>query len=112
MVSLWRESRDRPHKVETFENGSNFTVRWQGQDIPFRTNVVGQHNVLNITSCIIFLLSEGFSAADVQKAASELEMVKRRQEVRGKYRDMVVIDDFAHHPSRHRSYDGCYSRSL
>lgn len=87
-----------PHKVETFENGSNFTVRWQGQDIPFRTNVVGQHNVLNITSCIIFLLSEGFSAADVQKAASELEMVKRRQEVRGKYRDMVVIDDFAHHP--------------
>jgi len=27
-----------------------------------------------------------------------LEMVKRRQEVRGKYHDMVVIDDFAHHP--------------
>ena len=25
-------------------------------------------------------------------------MVKRRQEVRGKYHDMIVIDDFAHHP--------------
>lgn len=25
-------------------------------------------------------------------------MVKRRQEVRGKYKDMIVIDDFAHHP--------------
>jgi UDP-N-acetylmuramate: L-alanyl-gamma-D-glutamyl-meso-diaminopimelate ligase len=25
-------------------------------------------------------------------------MVKRRQEVRGRYRDMIVIDDFAHHP--------------
>jgi UDP-N-acetylmuramate: L-alanyl-gamma-D-glutamyl-meso-diaminopimelate ligase len=60
--------------------------------------VVGQHNVLNIASCVIFLLSEGFKVADVQKAALEIGMVKRRQEVRGKYKDMVVIDDFAHHP--------------
>lgn len=87
-----------PHKIETHENGSSFFVKWKGEEIPFKTNVVGQHNVLNITSCIIFLLSEGFSATEVQKATSELEMVKRRQEVRGKYRDMVVIDDFAHHP--------------
>jgi UDP-N-acetylmuramate: L-alanyl-gamma-D-glutamyl-meso-diaminopimelate ligase len=25
-------------------------------------------------------------------------MVKRRQEVRGKYKEMIVMDDFAHHP--------------
>lgn len=96
---LYGEGADiGPHHVETHENGSNFTVRWKGEDIPFKTNVVGQHNVLNITSCIIFLLSEGFKVSDVQKATAELEMVKRRQEVRGKYRDMIVIDDFAHHP--------------
>jgi UDP-N-acetylmuramate: L-alanyl-gamma-D-glutamyl-meso-diaminopimelate ligase len=27
-----------------------------------------------------------------------MQMVKRRQEVRGKYRGATVIDDFAHHP--------------
>lgn len=87
-----------PHQVKTFENGSTFSVRWKGESISFATNVVGEHNVLNITSCIIYLLSEGFSIPDVQKAVESLEMVKRRQEVRGKYKGMVVIDDFAHHP--------------
>lgn len=87
-----------PHDVETFENGSTFNVKWKGEKIHFKSSVVGQHNVLNLTSCVIFLLSEGFKTSDVQKAALEIGMVKRRQEVRGKYKDMVVIDDFAHHP--------------
>jgi len=87
-----------PHEVKTFENGSTFTVTWNGENIPFKSTVVGQHNVLNLTSCLIFLLSEGFKVSDVQKAADEIGMVKRRQEVRGKYKGMIVIDDFAHHP--------------
>ncbi|MFL5784988.1 MAG: glutamate ligase domain-containing protein, partial [Bacteriovoracaceae bacterium] len=65
---------------------------------PFTSSVVGEHNVLNLTSCLIFLLAEGFEVAKVQKAAREMQMVKRRQEVRGKYKNMTVIDDFAHHP--------------
>lgn len=87
-----------PHDVRTFENGSSFTLNWKGERVSFESSVVGQHNVLNLASCVIFLLSEGFSVSDVQKASLEIGMVKRRQEVRGKYRDMVVIDDFAHHP--------------
>lgn len=87
-----------PHDVKTFENGSEFSIKWKGEMVPFRSSVVGGHNVLNIASCIIFLLAEGFKVSDIQKAALEIGMVKRRQEVRGKYKDMVVIDDFAHHP--------------
>jgi len=87
-----------PFDVKTFENGSTFSVKWKGENIPFKSSVIGQHNVLNLTSCLIFLLSEGFKTSDIQKAAAEMEMVKRRQEVRGKYKGMVVIDDFAHHP--------------
>lgn len=87
-----------PHDVKTFENGSTFSLMWKGERIPFQSSVIGQHNVLNLTSCLIFLLAEGFKVEDVQKAASELEMVKRRQEVRGNYKGMTVIDDFAHHP--------------
>lgn len=87
-----------PHDVKTFENGSSFIVKWNEESIPFTTTVVGQHNVLNLTSCVMFLLSEGFKIPDIQKAISELEMVKRRQEYRGSYKGMAVIDDFAHHP--------------
>lgn len=92
------KSEAGPHNIKTFENGSEFEVKWKGEAIPFKSSVVGGHNVLNITSCILYLLSEGFKVSDVQKAALEIGMVKRRQEVRGKYKDMIVIDDFAHHP--------------
>jgi UDP-N-acetylmuramate: L-alanyl-gamma-D-glutamyl-meso-diaminopimelate ligase len=47
---------------------------------------------------LIYLLAEGFSAEQLKLAAKDIGMVKRRQEVRGKYRDMIVVDDFAHHP--------------
>jgi UDP-N-acetylmuramate: L-alanyl-gamma-D-glutamyl-meso-diaminopimelate ligase len=93
-----KDSKLGPHEVKTHENGSDFKIDWKGEKIPFSSSVVGEHNVLNLTSCIIFLLSEGFEVAKVQKAARDLQMVKRRQEVRGKYKGMTVIDDFAHHP--------------
>ena len=87
-----------PHNVKTFENGSEFEIEWKGEKVPFKSSVVGNHNVLNLASCLIFLLAEGFPVSDVQKAALEIGMVKRRQEFRGKYKNMIVIDDFAHHP--------------
>ena len=87
-----------PFEVETFETGSTFSLKWKGESIPFKSSVIGQHNVLNLTSCLIFLLNEGFKVLDVQNAVANIGMVKRRQEVRGKYKGMVVIDDFAHHP--------------
>lgn len=87
-----------PHNVKTFDNGSTFDLKWKGETVSFKSSVVGQHNVLNLTSCLIFLLSEGFKVEDIQQAATEIGMVKRRQEVRGHYKGMVVIDDFAHHP--------------
>jgi UDP-N-acetylmuramate: L-alanyl-gamma-D-glutamyl-meso-diaminopimelate ligase len=93
-----KDSKTGPHDVKTFENGSEFMVEWRDEKIPFSSTVVGQHNVLNLTSCILYLLAEGFDVAKIQKAAREMGMVKRRQEVRGKYKGMTVIDDFAHHP--------------
>ena len=93
-----KDSEFGPNDIETFENGSTFKVNWKGETISFKSSVVGNHNVLNLASCVMFLLSEGFKVSDIQKATETLEMVKRRQEVRGKYKDMVVIDDFAHHP--------------
>lgn len=93
-----KDSKIGPHDVRTSEHGSEFTVEWKGERIPFSSTVVGQHNVLNLTSCLVFLLSEGFDVARVQEAARSLQMVKRRQEIRGTYKGMTVIDDFAHHP--------------
>src|SRR5690606_8220555 len=51
-----------PHNVKTHENGSEFSLNWNNEEITFKSSVVGQHNVLNIASCVIFLLAEGFKA--------------------------------------------------
>ncbi len=91
-------SKIGPRNIRIGEAGSTFDLDWNGETVSFESSVVGEHNVLNLTSCVVFLLSEGFRVADVQRAARELSMVKRRQEVRGKYHGMIVIDDFAHHP--------------
>jgi UDP-N-acetylmuramate: L-alanyl-gamma-D-glutamyl-meso-diaminopimelate ligase len=87
-----------PFDVKNHEHGSEFTMKWKGETLTFKSSVVGNHNVLNLASCLLFLLNEGFKVDELQRAAATLEMVKRRQEVRGKYKGMTVIDDFAHHP--------------
>ena len=67
-------------------------------EIEFTTNLVGAHNILNLSSVLLFALQEGFAVADLQKAVQNLSLAKRRQEVRGKFQGAVIIDDFAHHP--------------
>lgn len=87
-----------PIGIQVSENGSSFVLNWKNEDFTFTTNVIGKHNVLNISACIILLLKQGFKPEELQNAVASLSMVKRRQEVRGTYHGAIVIDDFAHHP--------------
>lgn len=93
-----KQSEIGPHNVETSSKGSQFVLNFEGENISFKTNIIGLHNIYNITACLSFLLQEGFESEDLKKACANLKMVKRRQEVRGRYKGAVVIDDFAHHP--------------
>lgn len=77
---------------------SFFTVEFENIKYEFSTNVIGHHNILNLTSGVLFALSEGIEAKEIQKSIQDLKMVKRRQEEKGKYHSLTIIDDFAHHP--------------
>ncbi len=87
-----------PKKIKTNEKGSSFSLGFEEEELDFETNVIGVHNILNISACVLFCLSEGFKLREIQKAIKNLTMVKRRQELKGKYKGAYVIDDFAHHP--------------
>jgi UDP-N-acetylmuramate: L-alanyl-gamma-D-glutamyl-meso-diaminopimelate ligase len=65
----------------------------------FRTRMIGRHNLLNALAAMGAAERQGVSSADMQTALESFEGVKRRQEVRGEKRGIVVIDDFAHHPT-------------
>lgn len=65
----------------------------------FETNMIGEFNVRNCLSVIIAADAWGISKEDIQKALDTFKSVKRRMEVRGEIGGVVVIDDFAHHPT-------------
>ncbi len=65
----------------------------------FRTRMIGRHNGLNALAAVAVADHIGISAAAVADALERFEGVKRRQEIRGEKRGIVVMDDFAHHPT-------------
>jgi UDP-N-acetylmuramate: L-alanyl-gamma-D-glutamyl-meso-diaminopimelate ligase len=96
---LYGEKTDiGPKIVFTSPTETQFLLKKSKEEYKFKTNLVGRHNILNLSSIILYALSEGFSATDIQLAIMDLKMVKRRQEVRGTFGGAIVIDDFAHHP--------------
>jgi UDP-N-acetylmuramate: L-alanyl-gamma-D-glutamyl-meso-diaminopimelate ligase len=65
----------------------------------FRTRLIGTHNLLNALSAIAVADHLGISAAALADGLETFEGVRRRQEIRGEKRGIVVMDDFAHHPT-------------
>ncbi len=69
----------------------------------FTTSLMGYHNGYNVLS--VFLLSRylGIEGDEFQRALDTFRGLKRRQEVVGEADGVVVIDDFAHHPTAVRA---------
>ena len=79
--------------------GTKFKLSFQNEIFSFETNLIGRHNILNLSSMIIMALEMGYSKDEINCAIGNLKMVKRRQEHKGRINGAVVIDDFAHHPT-------------
>ncbi len=62
-------------------------------------NLGSRYNVLNTLAAIAMSDALGFSFAITKAALSTFEGVKRRQEVLGEPGGVLVIEDFAHHPT-------------
>lgn len=65
----------------------------------FRMAMSGDYNVLNALAVIGVSQVMGWEIEKVRKALSEFEGVKRRQEVLGEPGGVLVVEDFAHHPT-------------
>ncbi len=68
----------------------------------FQMPLMGRHNLLNALAVIAAADDLSLSADVISRALETFEGIKRRQEVRGIKRGIVVIDDFAHHPTEVR----------
>ena len=94
----WIAYGDKVEIISKDSSSTSFILNKDREKFEFKTNVIGRHNILNLSGCILLLLELGFEYDKLKEACSDLKLVKRRQEERGKYNGAIVIDDFAHHP--------------
>jgi len=59
----------------------------------------GMHNVENAVGVYAIARSLGLTAEQVRAGFASFAGIKRRQEIRGEPAGVLVIDDFAHHPT-------------
>jgi len=90
----------RAQIVETGPQGTVFRVQHKGQLVgEFQMALTGEYNVLNATAAIALGQRLGWSHEGVAKALKSFAGVKRRQEILGEPKGVLVIEDFAHHPT-------------
>lgn len=85
--------------IERTPEGSAFDVMYQGERFGhFQVPTFGEHNILNALAVITVLKLEGFSAEAIAEHLVTFAGVKRRFS-ETKVNNLILIDDYAHHPS-------------
>lgn len=80
--------------------GTTFEIHHQGRVMgPYKTPMSGSYNILNAAAVIALSQVLDFPATKVSEALKTFEGVKRRQEILGEPGGVLVIEDFAHHPT-------------
>jgi UDP-N-acetylmuramate: L-alanyl-gamma-D-glutamyl-meso-diaminopimelate ligase len=81
--------------------GASFDVvrRDAGTTTAVRLPMSGHHNVENAVGVFAVAMSLGIAPEAVTRGFATFQGVKRRQEVKGEVRGVLVVDDFAHHPT-------------
>ncbi|WP_103995690.1 UDP-N-acetylmuramate--L-alanine ligase [Paenibacillus sp. UNC499MF] len=86
--------------IELGDRKVSFSVRHGGETLgKVRLSVPGRHNVYNAMATLITCLEAGLTFEQIAGAIEEFRGAKRRFQVLGEVNDILVIDDYAHHPT-------------
>jgi len=103
VITYGAEAGDADYKATNIELGDrcvSFTVSHRGEELgQVSLSVPGRHNVYNALATIIVCLEAGAPFQTIAEAIQEFRGAKRRFQVVGEVKDMLVIDDYAHHPT-------------
>ena len=87
-------------QVEEGPEGTAFTLVERGLSAErLHSPLVGTHNLRNLLGAIALVRGLGLSTAEVGHALPRFSGVRRRLEVKGERNGILVVDDFAHHPT-------------
>lgn len=84
--------------------GTEFRARFKGRTLgSFRLQVPGRHNVLNALAVIGLGITLEIPMITVRDALSKFQGTKRRFQVTQLPNDIMLVEDYAHHPSEIRA---------
>lgn len=79
--------------------GISADLEWEGSRFSVEVPLAGRHNLSNLLAACAAALLAGITPAAVATAAATFAGVRRRLETIGEVRGILIVDDFAHHPT-------------
>ena len=97
---LSEEAHFTAANIMTHEKATHLSILKDGSEhLKVTTPLYGHHNISNLLAVIVMADFLGIPAETVADAAETFEGIKRRQERIGEKQDILILDDFAHHPT-------------
>src|SRR5271154_3217100 len=82
------------------DSATEFRVVYKGGEVTrIRMPVAGRHNVLDALAAIALAYGRGIECEAIERALATFQSVRRRMEIKGEANGVLVVEDFAHHPT-------------
>ena len=79
---------------------SAYSLNFKNENIgKVNLNAPGKHNILNSLAAIAIGFESGLNKQTIIEGINSYQGVRRRFEIKGEVDDIIVIDDYAHHPT-------------
>jgi UDP-N-acetylmuramate: L-alanyl-gamma-D-glutamyl-meso-diaminopimelate ligase len=86
--------------IQWLDDATEFRVAYKGNEITrVRTPVAGKHNVLDALAAIAIAYGRGVRCDAIEQALGTFVSVRKRMEIKGEAGGVLVVEDFAHHPT-------------
>jgi UDP-N-acetylmuramate: L-alanyl-gamma-D-glutamyl-meso-diaminopimelate ligase len=86
--------------IQWHDSATEFRVVYHGGEVTrIRMPVAGRHNVLDALAAIALAYGRGIECEAIEKALATFQSVRRRMEIKGEADGVLVVEDFAHHPT-------------
>jgi UDP-N-acetylmuramate: L-alanyl-gamma-D-glutamyl-meso-diaminopimelate ligase len=86
--------------VQWHDDATEFRVAFRGREVTrVRTPVAGKHNVLDALAATAIAYGRGVECDAIQQALATFVSVRKRMETKGEANGILVVEDFAHHPT-------------
>ncbi len=97
---LTGQSDVQGHDIESSENLTAVTVVARGEELGrLEISMPGLHNIYNSLAAVTVGLELGVEFGNIARSLKEFEGIARRFEIKGEVNNVLVLDDYGHHPA-------------